>query len=341
VRIEVSERAGAPPVPNPHDGTATVRWVSEHWDDDYDPAALAVTVTSYDGDSGRIRDADIVVNAQHYPWTTALSPAASCAAYDLQDVLTHEVGHLFGLAHDVGDVDATMFPSADACETKKRALHAPDLDGLRYLYVELGPAPEGCAVGGRPGGPGWAALALLAGVVALRRRAAPAILLLLAAVPAHATLARRLGPDELGRGAALVVQATVRSADAAARGDRVYTDVVLDVTGCLKGACPAAVTVRQLGGEVGGRGMAVEGTARLTVGGEVILFLRPRRDGAFAIVGMAQGAYAVERGVDGQVRALARDLSGLGFVGEAGHGRVERIRPEELRRALDSRGDAR
>src|SRR5262249_46122134 len=130
-------------------------------------------------------------------------------------------------------------------------------------------------------------------------------------------------------GAALVVQAHVRSTDVVAAGDRVYTDATLDVSACLKGACPSTLTVRQLGGELDGRGVAIEGAPRLVDGAEVVLFLRPRRDGAFGVVGMAQGAFAVEKG-----GTLARDLRGLRFEGERDHGALERIRREELERAL-------
>src|SRR5262249_50385248 len=150
----------------------------------------------------------------------------------------------------------------------------------------------------------------------------------------HATIVRRLALDEMGRGAALVVQGRISAATVVERGDRVYTDTRLEVTDCLKGDCPSTVTVRQLGGEVRGRGMSVEGAARLAVGSEVVLFLRPRRDGAFAPVGMAQGAYTVERDDASNVSALSRDLRDLGFVGEEAHGTIERIRPEDLAAAL-------
>src|SRR5262249_39113683 len=130
------------------DGADRVGWVTSDCDEDYDPAALAVTVTSYDRDSGRITGAEVVVNADSYTWS-AVSDESHCrGAYDLQDVLTHEVGHVFGLGHEMVDVNATMFPSADMCESSKRDLDPDDLAGLHYLYVEVGPASAGCAVGG-------------------------------------------------------------------------------------------------------------------------------------------------------------------------------------------------
>lgn len=143
LEIEVRERPGDPPAIDAGDGLTTVRWRGEEFSDDHDPDALALTITSYLPSSGRIVDADILLSPDQ-GWTTG---DACDRAYDLQGVLTHEAGHVFGLGHEPDDTEATMFPTADTCETKKRDLAATDLDGLNYLYTVVGPA--------RPGAP-WA-----------------------------------------------------------------------------------------------------------------------------------------------------------------------------------------
>jgi len=342
IHMNVIDHVGAPPALDGGDGLSTIRWIGSRWEDDYDPAALAVTVTTYDADSGRITDSDIVVNAERYSWSAA-SDASSCrAAYDLQDVLTHELGHAFGLAHDTSDPAATMFPTADACETSKRDLDDGDIDGLHYLYVDVGPASSGCAVGGRSGDASGA-LWIVGLLVLLRRRAVglSVLALALAAAPAGATTLVKLSLEKVGGGAALVVQGTVRTVACARRAGRVYTDATVTVASCLRGPCPTEVTVRQLGGEVDGVGTAVEGTAPFTAGDEVVVFLRPRADGAFAPVGMVQGVFRVERGPDKAVAALIRDLRGVGFAGEAPPAAVERLGPDELRRALDTAAPSR
>src|SRR5262249_3614885 len=112
---------------------------------------------------------------------------------------------------------------------------------------------------------------------------------------------------------------------------------VLSVEECWKGTCGDELTVRQLGGELDGEGAAVEGTAALAAGSEVVLFLRPRKDGAYSPVGMAQGAFQVERDAKLQVRAFVRDVRGLTFVRKDGAleaGTVERHSPVLLRDAL-------
>jgi hypothetical protein len=331
--VTVAMRGSAKPgAVSAGDRVATVLWVKDGWDDDYDPNALAVTITTYDTSSGRIEDADIVVNAE-FPWT-ALDDCDG--AYDLQSVLTHEVGHLFGLGHDSVDPEATMYPSAGVCETKKRDLGPSDIDGLSYLYVEVEPPPPlACNVvsGGAPlSSAVWWVLGFFG--VAWRRRLATAFLMVAGlVVPARATTVRKLGLEAAGKGANVVARGTVREKNVRRVNGRTYTDAEIVVAECLKGSCGTRLVVRQLGGELEGEGTTVVGSADLTVGGEVVVMLRPRKDGTFAPVGMALGVFRVERDARGEAQALVRDLSGLELVGE-GAAVSERVRPEDLRRAL-------
>ncbi len=64
------------------------------------------------------------------------------------------------------------------------------------------------------------------------------------------------------------------------------------------------VWVRCLGGTVDGIGQRVEGAAILRNGQRALLFLVPRDDGTFSVLGMAQGVYPIQRGVDGVDRLL-------------------------------------
>lgn len=168
----------------------------------------------------------------------------------------------------------------------------------------------------------------------MRRRAGLlAAALLLVAQTADATILVRMPLEKLGSAAGVVVEGRVQSVRAVRRGPRVYTDATVTVTACLRGPCGPEVTVRQLGGEVDGVGTVLDGTASFAAGDEVMLFLRARSDGAFAPVGMAQGAFRTERDAGGAVRAYRRDLRGIGFAGE-GAGTLERVSPADLARAL-------
>ncbi len=69
--------------------------------------AIARTWVTYDPDTGEILDADIEVDSQNYRFTDG---GDDPSAFDLQSVLTHEVGHFLGMAHSP-DPNATMRPS--------------------------------------------------------------------------------------------------------------------------------------------------------------------------------------------------------------------------------------
>jgi MYXO-CTERM domain-containing protein len=176
----------------------------------YEPAALAVTSVIANRDTGAIRDADIEVNAFHHRWADlVLYPeklATDPGLQDLQNALTHEMGHLIGLDHtcfpasldpkpltnegveapDCGSVgqdvlETTMFPSADAGDLEKRTIAADDRQALCEIYpVAADPKlcnPDdgcNCAAGGGPGSAvaGAAGLVVLACVRRRRRRGA-------------------------------------------------------------------------------------------------------------------------------------------------------------------------
>ncbi len=142
--------------------------------------ALAITTTSYLPDSGKILDADVEFNNPRFTFTTVDAPPCiapvfnqGCVASDVQNTLTHEIGHMLGLAHDP-DPASTMYASADPGELKKRTLDpgtaqfvcdvyppgqpskqcgvkpvaTPDSTG--ELDATLGNTPKGC--GAAPGG---------------------------------------------------------------------------------------------------------------------------------------------------------------------------------------------
>jgi MYXO-CTERM domain-containing protein len=89
-----------------------------------------------------------------------------CRFMDLRNTLTHEVGHLVGLAH-VPDSQpaATMFARTTPGEIEKRSLSEDDIAGVCAIYPDEGDGGCGCGSGGAAG-----ALALLLAALALHRR---------------------------------------------------------------------------------------------------------------------------------------------------------------------------
>jgi hypothetical protein len=139
----------------------------------HDPSAIGLTTVMYvntpglPGD-GTILDADIELNNVNYTFTTdpvngMARPGTMLA--DLENTLTHELGHVQGLAHTCWDhvsplppldnngnpipdcndpnlppivTSATMFPYATMeGETSKRNLSPDDVDGVCDVYMPL------------------------------------------------------------------------------------------------------------------------------------------------------------------------------------------------------------
>lgn len=168
----------------------------------YDLSALAVTTDTANTATGQIYDADVEVNLVDYQWADVVKDPDLVGDMDLQNALTHELGHLIGLDHtcynalatttprpddntgtpipdcsDPGaDVEATtMFPSANAGDTQKRTLAPDDQNAVCTIYSVNNPPPAldaGCVQCATAGDPTWGgALAALAALVLAFRRA--------------------------------------------------------------------------------------------------------------------------------------------------------------------------
>lgn len=117
--------------------------------------ALAITTVTFDTSTGRLLDADIEINDVAFTFTTCDPGSPGCEpAFDLENTLTHELGHVMGLDHPPNDapgaLEATMFASASETDTEKRSLADDDIDGLCTLYPASSAEPGECYGVGRP-----------------------------------------------------------------------------------------------------------------------------------------------------------------------------------------------
>lgn len=196
---------GEVPITTGFDGINVIQFREDRWcrpaagaDPEicHDPAAAALTFLTFglsDGRDGAILDADIEINGVDFGLVVEGqgNTGASCVA-DLENTLTHEIGHLLGLDHTCYDGvgvrpsddqgqpiptcfpesqlpasirDATMYNFQDCGETKKITLEADDVDGVCAAYP-AGDAPGGechyptvpggfCAAGGGAPTHGW------------------------------------------------------------------------------------------------------------------------------------------------------------------------------------------
>lgn len=308
VELSAVDSAGSAVPTDAGDGVNTIRW-GDGEDPDLERGVLGLTFISYGTSTGAIRDADIVLNARDFAWTT--KPSVCANEYDVQSALTHELGHLLGLAHSLGHHEAVMFPTGDACETIKRELAGDDRAGLDALYrTAMPPDAGGCSAGGSPG----IALGLALAALGRRRRRALATVACAIAIATlqprvvEAARLRHLEIAELAGDAELVLRGTV-IAVAVVRDGALVTETVIAVERCVgeTARCrDALVVVRSRGGELGDEGLWVDAEARPAFGAEVVVFLRTDVRGRLRVLGGVQGLFAVVHR-DGAVFA-ARDL---------------------------------
>ena len=151
---------------------------------------LAKTTVTFDHDTGEILDADIELN---YAFNH-ITIGDDAVAFDLQSILTHEIGHFIGFDHSA-DPDATMNATYDEGDTSLRTLEADDVAAVCAAYdparagtcdpvprgglADACQATSGCAcstaafaleIPSSSAVPSGAALVLLAGVLRARRR---------------------------------------------------------------------------------------------------------------------------------------------------------------------------
>lgn len=189
---------------NARDKTNVVKFRDTSWcrpatDEDpdrcYQPASAGITTVTYVNDGGdrdgAIVDADIEINGVHFAIAIAGQTLATDKPYisDLQNTLTHELGHLQGLEHTClasGDpprvddrgtlvpacssmsdpriaeiIDTTMYPFQESGETKKSTLAPDDIAAICAIFPKATPGtcePVGasggcCSAADGPGGP--------------------------------------------------------------------------------------------------------------------------------------------------------------------------------------------
>lgn len=112
--------------------------------------ALAITLVTADEAKNTILDGDILVNGGHLftDVTRGTNGKVQSSAYDLQDVITHELGHWFGLDEDYEHDDATMYAYVFPGETNKRDLTQHDISTVQLAYWQADNPSEnvGCSL---------------------------------------------------------------------------------------------------------------------------------------------------------------------------------------------------
>lgn len=117
--------------------------------------AVGLTTMFYNPKNGVISHGKIELNEAEFEFVDVRANSCNFTTeYDLQAVLTHEVGHFIGLAHvseayrqqriDLGEDPPTMSPEVFECDEQFRTLEADDLEAVCYIYP-AGRSSKSCA----------------------------------------------------------------------------------------------------------------------------------------------------------------------------------------------------
>jgi hypothetical protein len=113
----------------------TVIFIDDWEDRELPDDAFGLTLVWHNGMTGEIYDADIQLNETIGPFAICRGECPP-GAVDLENVVTHEAGHFFGLGHSQVRT-ATMSARATVGETIKRDLSEDDRAGLCAIYGRL------------------------------------------------------------------------------------------------------------------------------------------------------------------------------------------------------------
>jgi hypothetical protein len=150
----------------------------------YSANAMAVTTVFKNTRTGEIVDADMVINAVNFDWADLVADPVQAigATADFQNTLTHELGHVIGLAHNcyiandgptpltdnTGNlevscgsanlpataINATMYPVVSTNDTERRSLSPDDQQAICDIYPSSqgvcgASSGSGCSVAGQ------------------------------------------------------------------------------------------------------------------------------------------------------------------------------------------------
>ena len=99
--------------------------------------ALAITYIWYNTKTGYVTELDTIMNFKYpWKWSGGISTCAWPDAYDAQSILTHELGHWFGLDDEYTSeyVNNTMYGYGYKGDAKADTLTTGDILGVQAIY---------------------------------------------------------------------------------------------------------------------------------------------------------------------------------------------------------------
>jgi hypothetical protein len=133
------------------------------------------------------------------------------------------------------------------------------------------------------------------------------VALVLLAVAASATTLSRLRFEELAQQATAVARLRCLGAETRWENGEIWTDTRFEVVEQNKGLLPGLVTIRTLGGTIGGLHSRVEGVPEFRAGEEAYVFLWGREGEPHRILGWSQGTFRIARDARTGVETVTQD----------------------------------
>jgi hypothetical protein len=126
-------------------------------------------------------------------------------------------------------------------------------------------------------------------------------------VAANATTLAHLRFDDLAQKSSAVARLKCLSSRSKWENGEIWTETQFEVLDTEKGLLPGLVTVRTLGGAVGGLHSRVAGTPEFRAGEEVYLFLWGTPDQPFRVLGWEQGTFRIARNARTGAETVTQD----------------------------------
>lgn len=142
-------------------------------------------------------------------------------------------------------------------------------------------------------------------------RAALLAVLMAAAITASAaaTTLARMSVAQMAQAAPVIVRARCLGNSTGWDAGEIWTLTSFEVEEVWRGAAPARITVRLLGGRAGNITSSVSGIPRFRPGEDVVLFLEPTARGDFSVVSWEQGTFRIRRDAAAGRESVTQDTA--------------------------------
>lgn len=135
--------------------------------------------------------------------------------------------------------------------------------------------------------------------------------LTLLAIAANATTLARMRFEELAQQATAVARMRCLTTRSFWLNGEIWTDTQFEVVEQAKGALPATVIVRTLGGSLGNLHSRVEETPVFHPGEETFLFLWGRKGEPLRVLGWSQGTFRIARDTRNGMETVTQDSAAV------------------------------